>query len=226
MDDEQTSPPAHAGGIIRYVRSCEDNLPLIVLCTLVLFIVISSISAYHLAVISEDHGERDGGYAIWPFVVFVALSLAFSAWFISCFTGDQSPEKDRQSFRFAYAFTITAFVVLMIPVANPWQPDVIGPISLVRGCVLAPANEESSVPGAIRCVRSEPEYLPPEVKSMYSHPGGDRPASGAVASTAATASAAIAASAAVASDAMSSESHRRGKLNLPHDGTQCATNEE
>ncbi|WP_081921095.1 carboxypeptidase-like regulatory domain-containing protein [Paraburkholderia terrae] len=206
MDDKEKSPPESSRGVvIKCVSWCEENLPFIVLVTLVVFIVVSSMSAYHLAVISEDHGERDGPYTILPFVVFVALSLAYSAWFISCFTGDPSPDKDRQSFRFAYAFTITAFVVLMIPVANPWQPDVVGPISLVRGCVLSPAGDESSVPGAIRCVRSEAGYLPPEVQSNYLRPsssstgtqgpgaGSDRPASD------------VAASAAAASDGMGSE---------------------
>lgn len=197
MDESKNSASeSRRGVVIKCVIWCEENLPFIVLATLVVFIVVSSISAYHLAMISEDHGERDGPYTILPFVVFVALSLAYSAWFISCFTGEPSPDKDRQSFRFAYAFTITAFVVLMIPVANPWQPDVVGPISLVRGCVLSPIGDESSVPGAIRCVRSEAGYLPPEVQANYPPPasaraetrgadvGGDRPVSDAAASTA------------------------------------------
>lgn len=190
MADIDNAPANTPGSVIKCVSWCEENLPLIVLGMLVLFIIVSSISAYHLAVISEDHGERDGAYAIWPFVVFVALALAYSAWFISCFTGDPSGEKKRQSFRFAYAFTITAFVVLMIPVANPWQPDVIGPISLVRGCVLAPASDESSVPSAIRCARAEMDFLPPEVRSSYRQANSAQPASaGAVAASEAPASA-------------------------------------
>jgi len=170
MDEQQNGETNSPVGIKKFISVCEEGLPLIVLCMLVLFIIFSSWSAYHLAVISEEHGVRDGFYSIAPFVVFVGLALAYSAWFIACFTGDATPDKKRQSFRFAYAFTITAFVVLMIPVANPWQPDVVGPISLVRGCVLAPAGDEASVPGAIRCARAEANFLPPSVRPKWALP--------------------------------------------------------
>jgi hypothetical protein len=145
----------------------EKILPWVVVFLLCLFIVTSSLSAYDLAVTSERGSSRNHLYEMLPFIIFVMLALAYSGWFISCFTGDLTREKTRQIFRFAYAFTITAFVILMTPVANPWQPDVIGPISLLRGCVLAPVGEESSVPGAIRCARGETAFLPESVRQDF-----------------------------------------------------------
>ncbi|MDB5118673.1 MAG: hypothetical protein JWQ79_4165 [Mucilaginibacter sp.] len=147
------------------------RLPWIVLVILCLFIAASSYSTFKLALVSEQVGSKDSLYTIGPFIVFVGLAIAYSVWFITCFTGDvtgkDATDKKRQIFHFAYAFTITAFVILMIPVANPWQPDVIGPISLIRGCVLAPVGDEASVPGAVRCARAESAFLPKSVRQNF-----------------------------------------------------------
>jgi hypothetical protein len=91
-----------------------------------------------------------------PFIALLALSFAFGVWFIACFTGDideetrlEADRRRRQGFRFAYVFTLTSLVVLVLPVTNPWQPDLIGPISLIRGCV--DAQRDATVPASVRC---------------------------------------------------------------------------
>lgn len=170
MDNTQDQPGLASQQSRKIATPVEKVLPWIVLVLLCLFIAASSYSAYDLAQTSELGNSRSHLYEILPFIVFVMLALAYSGWFIICFTGDVTDEKKRQIFRFAYAFTITAFVILMTPVANPWQPDVIGPISLLRGCVLAPVGDEASVPGAIRCARAESAFLPASVRQNFVRP--------------------------------------------------------
>ncbi|AET95079.1 hypothetical protein BYI23_D015690 (plasmid) [Burkholderia sp. YI23] len=137
----------------------ESNIPLLVFAFLFLFVIASSVSAIFGAVKQSNAPFWQSFLTIIPFVVFILLTLAFSTWFIACFTGEPSDDKRRQSFRFAYSFTITSFVVLMIPVANPWQPEILGPISLIRGCVVPESAADNSVPRAVSCVRGEESYF-------------------------------------------------------------------
>lgn len=118
--------------------------PFLVFFLLVGFIVVSCVAAIML-----------GGLGDWkrysPFVALIILSVAFGLWFMDCFTGDPDRPLSRrqQSFKFAYMFTMTTFVVMIYPMVNPWQPDIFGPIGLIRGCV--DAQKDTSVPMSIRC---------------------------------------------------------------------------
>ncbi|RKP48402.1 carboxypeptidase-like regulatory domain-containing protein [Trinickia fusca] len=118
--------------------------PFLVFILLLSFIVVSCLAAIKL-----------GGLGDWkrysPFVALIILSVAFGLWFMDCFTGDPDRPLSRrqQSFKFAYMFTMTTFVVMIYPMVNPWQPDILGPISLIRGCV--DAQKDTSVPMSIRC---------------------------------------------------------------------------
>jgi hypothetical protein len=89
-----------------------------------------------------------------PFYALIALTFSFAIWFICCFTGDpDAANRKRQSFIFAYVFTITSFSVLLFPMTSPWQPDITGPISLIRGCV--DPKTDKSVPDSIVCIEGE-----------------------------------------------------------------------
>lgn len=122
----------------------ETVFSVAVFAALILFVVVSSFAAIKL---SGYSGEPE---RYLPFVGLIALSITFGLWFIACFTGDPNQSnRCRQSFRFAYVFTMTTFVVIIFPMANPWQPDIFGPISLIRGCVNAQAD--MPVPASIRC---------------------------------------------------------------------------
>ncbi|AQH03808.1 hypothetical protein A9R05_32960 (plasmid) [Burkholderia sp. KK1] len=156
IDEEQDDEPRWVSVLDHW----ERNIPLAVFVLLCLFVIASSASVIFSAVHRRDGESWQGVLTIVPFVVFIALTLAFSAWFIACFTGAPTDEKRRQSFRFAYAFTITSFVVLMIPVANPWQPEILGPVSLIRGCVVPDSPNDNSVPRAVSCVQGEEAYFP------------------------------------------------------------------
>ncbi|KAK47812.1 hypothetical protein BG58_40940 [Caballeronia jiangsuensis] len=145
---------------VSFFDNWESNIPLFVFGLLFLFIIASSISAIYGAAKQNDAPFWQSFVTIIPFVVFILLTLAFSTWFIACFTGEPNDDKRKQSFRFAYAFTITSFVVLMLPVANPWQPEILGPISLIRGCVVPESPTDNSVPRAVSCVRGEQSYFP------------------------------------------------------------------
>lgn len=144
------------------------RFPKAVFWVLCAYILVSAASSY-LSERNELAGDFRTLCTVTMFVAFVALAFVFSLWFLSCFSGADklTPARVAQMFYFAYTFTITSFVVLLIPIANPWQPDIIGPMSLVRGCVLGPAKNEDSVPGAVRCSRSEVNYLPKEIRSLY-----------------------------------------------------------
>jgi hypothetical protein len=157
--------PAHEPSRLVSLAGRFPKLVFLVLCP---YIVVSAASSYFLE-------NAEGAEAFRPilttamFVVFVALAIVFSLWFLSCFSGADKLDSTTtsQMFYFAYTFTITSFVVLLIPIANPWQPDIVGPMSLVRGCVLAPDQNEESVPGAVRCSRSEVRYLAAEDRAPY-----------------------------------------------------------
>lgn len=125
----------------------ERFLPWLVFLGLVGFIGTSAYSVFKSKEISV--------YQLSPFVVLIGLGLLFGIWFIVCFTGDattsaiEQDRRRRQSFRFCYVFTLSTLVVMIVPVANPWQPDVVGPISLIRGCV--DAQRDPNVPKSIQC---------------------------------------------------------------------------
>lgn len=125
----------------------EAFLPWVVFLVLVVYI---GASAY-----SVHKAESFDWPQLAPFIALVVLGLAFGIWFIVTFTGDatnRAEEQDRrrrQSFRFSYVFTLSTIVVMIVPVTNPWQPDVVGPISLIRGCV--DARSDPGIPASIRC---------------------------------------------------------------------------
>ncbi|WP_176060958.1 hypothetical protein [Paraburkholderia sp. BCC1876] len=125
----------------------EASLPWVVVVVLLLFIATSAFSVFLFGPFSLVQ--------LAPFVALVFLGLVFGVWFIGCFTGDVAEgalaqdRRRRQSFRFAYVFTLSTLVVLIFPVTNPWQPDVTGPISLIRGCV--DAQRYLGVPTSIQC---------------------------------------------------------------------------
>jgi hypothetical protein len=117
-----------------------------VFATLALFIFFSVVASFP----PPGHEPHAPWLRFLPFVGLICLSVSFGVWFIACFTGDpDDPARRQQSFRFAYVFTMTTFVVLIFPVTNPWQPDVNGPISLIRGCV--DASTDKTVPDSIVC---------------------------------------------------------------------------
>jgi hypothetical protein len=156
-----TPPPAAGTGTPPPPPSSQNGrgrwkwIPASVLLCLIVFVVASAIAAIENVLGTPPN--------IWwtyvPFFALIALSIAFGAWFITCFTGDPlKDDRTLQSFRFAYVFTMTSFAVLVFPMTNPWQPDILGPISLIRGCVDPKA--EKTIPDAIACVEgSEREII-------------------------------------------------------------------
>lgn len=169
------------------VRFSFALMPWLVLVLLVLFVLAS------IAGIAGFFGEPAlEKPQLLPFAMLTVLALAFGIWFIICFTTDiedtaeDRERRRRQSFRFAYVFTLTTLVVLIFPVTNPWQPDLLGPISLIRGCV--DAQRDNTVPMSIRCGNDD------LVAANATEAATDNAASGAAAQGAA-ASATIAASA-------------------------------
>ena len=137
----------------------ESTLPYIVLGSLLAFVFFScldSLANRVVTVVPNYPRWLIGVLSFAPIFGLIVLTTSFGWWFIFAFTGPPvSLAKQRECFRFAYALTITSFVVLVFPYLNVWKPDIAGPISLVRGCVedVAPdPNNGQVVPRSIACV--------------------------------------------------------------------------
>jgi hypothetical protein len=143
--DDRSAEQARSANSFR--TALNSWMPAVVLFVLVVFIVSSVIGFIQTNSLNSAQ--------LYPFVSLLALGLSFGVWFVSCFTSDVHEDNDdaektrRQGFRFAYVFALTTLVVLIFPVTNPWQPDILGPISLIRGCV--DAQRDITVPASIRC---------------------------------------------------------------------------
>ncbi|SAL85994.1 hypothetical protein AWB68_07872 [Caballeronia choica] len=141
-DDESTRDVKRS-----FISDWEKWISYFVCAWLCVFV---GISAYY-PIFKPDQSPR-----YFAIVALIVLALGFGVWFVSCFTGDPTSDwRRRETFRFAYVFTMTSFAVLIFPVANPWQPDVSGPIGIIRGCVDKGASK--TTPDSIACVVSKKE---------------------------------------------------------------------
>ena len=93
-------------------------MPWIVLALLVVFVLVSIAGiAGIIGYASTPPRPALDAPQLLPFATLTFLALAFGIWFIICFTGnieDTSEDRERrrrQSFRFAYVFTLTTLVV-------------------------------------------------------------------------------------------------------------------
>jgi hypothetical protein len=164
QDVGSLSPPSgqfakdqsHAKSIDAPLPIFEQLLPFFVLFFLVAFVVSSwftSLPRLDLTAANPVAANSAADKANWwnqsPTLFLTLLTASFGIWFILAFTSSPWPLQKRiQCFRFAYSFTITTFIVLMLPFLEIWKPDISGPIGLVRGCV---RSQEQSAPASISC---------------------------------------------------------------------------
>jgi hypothetical protein len=129
----------------------ERRAPFFVLSALGAFVISSCIVFYYSKTFDDEVLK-------WltpiPILCLFFLTASFGIWFVLAFTGKPgSRAKQRECYRFAYSFTFTAFIILAFPYLDLWKPDIVGPISLVRGCVNATDKQlqEPIGPRSILC---------------------------------------------------------------------------